>query len=134
MIVTWDDKYSVNVSEIDNQHKKLVDLINKLHDAMKQGKSKEVLSEIISELINYTDVHFKTEEKYFDKFNYPKSDAHKTLHKNFVDKVLDFKNKYESGNAALSIEIINFLKDWLINHINGSDKEYSSFFNEHGLK
>lgn len=134
MIVTWDDKYSVNVSEIDNQHKKLVDLINKLHDAMKQGKSKEVLSEIISELINYTDVHFKTEEKYFDKFNYPKSDAHKTLHKNFVNKVLDFKNKYESGNAALSIEIINFLKDWLINHINGSDKEYSSFFNEHGLK
>ena len=85
--IDWDDSFSVKVKEIDAQHKRLVDMLNELYDAMRQGKGKEVLGKIIGGLIEYTDVHFKTEEKYFDKFGYPETEAHKKEHSDFVQKV-----------------------------------------------
>jgi len=131
--INWDDSFSVNVKEIDAQHKKLVNMLNELYDAMRQGKGKEILGKTISGLIEYTDVHFKTEEKYFDKFGYPETEQHKKEHSDFVQKVLDFKKDFESGKLTLTVKVMNFLKEWLQNHIKGSDKKYSAFFNEHGL-
>jgi hemerythrin len=133
-IMQWNDKLSVKVEEIDKQHKKLVNLINQLHDAMAQGKSKEIMSEILKELANYTVEHFSTEEKYFKQFNYPDAAAHIAEHKKFVDTVKQFQNEFNSGKVMLSMKIMNFLKDWLINHIMGTDQKYSAFFNEKGLK
>jgi len=132
-LIKWNDKMSVKVEEIDIQHKKLVDLLNALHEAMLNRQSKEALGKIISELVNYAAVHFKTEEKYFDQFGYPETEEHKKEHKDFVEKVLDFQKGYEEGRLMLSMDILNFLKDWLYNHIMGSDQKYSNFFNRHGL-
>ncbi len=132
-IIKWEDKMSVKVKEIDEQHKKLVNMINELHEAMLERKSKEALGKIIDGLIEYTDIHFKTEEKYFDKFGYPEADAHKKEHQDFVKKVVDFKKGYDEGKLLLSLDVMNFLKDWLVNHIMGSDQKYSDFFNQHGL-
>ncbi len=132
-IIKWEDKMSVKVKEIDEQHKKLVNMINELHEAMLERKSKEALGKIIDGLIEYTDIHFKTEEKYFDKFGYPEADAHKKEHRDFVKKVVDFKKGYDEGKLLLSLDVMNFLKDWLVNHIMGSDQKYSDFFNQHGL-
>jgi hemerythrin len=70
-MVTWNDNLSVNVAEIDLQHKKLVGLINELFDAMKIGKGKDVTGKILDGLISYTATHFTQEERYFDKFGYP---------------------------------------------------------------
>lgn len=134
VLMEWTPNFSVGVTEIDEQHKKLVEMLNLLYDAMTQGKSKEVLSDILVGLIGYTGTHFGTEEKYFDQFNYPEKETHKSEHKKFVEKVTAFKSDFDSGNASVSIEIMNFLKDWLVNHIQGTDKRYSAFFNEHGLK
>ena len=133
-IITWDKSLSVNVGEIDEQHKKLITLINILMDAMKQGKGKEALEKIISELVAYTTTHFTLEEKYFTKFGYPDADRHKKEHQAFIAKVADFKAKIESGKLALTLEVMNFLSDWLRNHIMKTDKQYSKFFNEKGLK
>ena len=83
-LIKWNEKYSVNVNEFDYQHKKLVDLINELHDSMKQGKTKEVLGGILDELVKYTETHFKTEEEYFDKHSYVNSMSHKREHKEFT--------------------------------------------------
>ncbi len=130
----WKDEMSVNVEEIDQQHKKLVSMINELHKAMKEGKSKVVLGDIIKGLLDYTKVHFGTEEKYFDKFGYPESEAHIKEHNDFVKKVQEFQKQFEEGKSLLSIEILNFLKDWLYHHIMGTDKKYSKFFNDRGLK
>ncbi len=132
-LIKWDDNFSVKVKEIDEQHKKLVEMINALHDAMSEGKSKEILSDIIQKMIEYTDFHFKTEEKYFDKFDYPDSKKHKAEHINFVQKVTEFHDGYKSGKVFLSIEVMDFLKNWLHSHITGSDKNYTSFFNSKGL-
>jgi hemerythrin len=133
-LITWNDSFSVSVAEIDRQHQKLVAMINELNDAMKQGKGKEILGKIVNNLVSYTEIHFKTEEKYFDQFGYPETDSHKREHSDFVKKVLDFKDGFDRGKMGLSIAIMNFLGDWLQKHIKGTDKKYSQFFNEKGLK
>lgn len=133
-LIKWNNSLSVNVGEIDKQHQKLVQLINQMHSAMREGKGEEIIGDIINKLIKYTLNHFKTEEKYFDKFNYPDSDAHKHEHQDFVKRVNEFKSGYEKGRLGLSIRILNFLSNWLRNHINGSDKKYTECFNKNGLK
>ena len=133
-LINWNDSFSVNVAEIDRQHQKLVSMINELNDAMRQGKGNDVLGKIINGLISYAAIHFKTEEKYFDQFRYPETDIHKKEHSAFVERVSDFKNKFEKSSLGLSIEVMNFLSDWLKNHIKASDMRYSKFFNEKGLR
>jgi len=130
----WNSNYSVNVSEIDKQHKELFKLINKLSAAMKERKAKDVLAGIINDLISYTATHFSYEEKYFDKFGYPETALHKKEHKDFVKQVTDFKKGFDEGSLMVSLEIMKFLQDWLIKHIKGTDKKYSQFFNDKGIK
>ena len=133
-LVQWSNSLSVNVVEIDKQHHKLVDMINELNDAMRSGKGKDALAKIVNGLIAYTGTHFKTEERYFDQFGYPDASSHKKEHVDFVAKVSEFKDGFAKGKIRLSIEVMNFLSDWLQNHIKGVDKKYGPFFNEKGLK
>lgn len=133
-LIQWSDSLSVKVAEIDKQHQKLIGLINELSEAMRQGQGKTVVEKIINGLLSYTDTHFKTEERYFARFGYPEAAGHKKEHEGFVVRVTEFKESYENGQLALSIDVLNFLSDWLRHHIMGVDKKYSSFFNEKGLK
>lgn len=133
-LVTWSDSLSVNVAEIDQQHRNLIAMINELNDAMKQGKGKDVLGQIVNRLISYTATHFKTEETYFAQFGYPDMENHKKEHAAFVRKVLSFKEGFEKKELSLTIEVMRFLSDWLKKHIMGTDKRYTRFFNEMGLK
>jgi hemerythrin len=132
-LINWSDSLSVNVKEIDLQHSKLIDMINELNQAMKIGKGKDSLGKILNGLISYTATHFKQEERYFDKYGYPDTVNHKKEHAAFVKKVTDFKDGFEKNNLAVTMEVMNFLSDWLKNHIKGTDKKYSKFFNEKGL-
>jgi hemerythrin-like metal-binding protein len=132
-LLNWNPAYSVGIKEIDKEHMKLVDLINELHDAMKSGKGKEVLGKTLNELVNYTAFHFAHEEQLFDKYGYPETAIHKKQHKELVDQVLAYKANYDSGKTIISIDIMNFLKDWLVKHIAGSDKKYTAFLNSKGV-
>ncbi len=126
-LINWDDKYSVKIKEIDNQHQKLVRLINLLHDAMKEGKGKQVVGKILNDLVDYTVFHFAYEEKLFDRYSYPGGQTHKLEHNDLVQKVKKYVNDFQSEKPILPMEVMNFLQNWLINHINGTDKKYSSF-------
>jgi hemerythrin len=132
-LISWNDSLCVKVREIDQQHKQLISMINELHDTMKQGKSKDVIDKILEGLFNYSVTHFKTEENYFDRFGYAEKENHKMEHAAFIKKIADF-NKVDNAKHGLSIEIMNFLSDWLKNHIKVVDMKYSQFFNEKGLK
>lgn len=132
-LITWKDSFSVKVKEIDAQHQMLVAMLNELFEAMQQGQGKTKLAEIIDRLTSYAAIHFQTEEKYFDQFGYPETDRHKGEHAAFVEKVAAFQSDFENGKVGLSIDVINFLSDWLQTHIKGSDKAYAGFFAEHGL-
>ena len=131
--MSWKELYSVNVKEIDEQHKKLIGMINELHDAMKVGKGKVVTSLILKEMIDYAATHFATEEKYMIKFEFPGYAQHKAEHDAFSVKVLDFQQKYNEGSIALSFEVMEFLEDWLVKHILGTDKQYGPFLNMKGV-
>jgi len=133
-LIDWTDELSVKIAEIDGEHKTLVAMINKLNDAMRQGKGKELLGEIVDGLTKYTATHFATEEKYFDKFGYPDAAKHKKQHADFVQKVSEFKSGFEQGKITLSIDVVSFLSNWLKTHILGTDKQYSEFFREKGLR
>jgi hemerythrin len=131
-LIVWTENFSVKVGKIDEQHHKLVDFINNLHEAMLKGKSNELLSGLIKGLVDYTVIHFNTEEALLEKYNYPDLAIQKKEHALFIKKVSEFQKGFKNEKFGLSIDIMNFLSDWLKNHINGSDKKYSSFLNEHG--
>lgn len=132
-LITWKNDYSVGVAEIDAQHKIIIKFINDLNDAMSQGKGKEALGTILGGLIEYTATHFAHEERYFDQFNYHETLRHKAEHKALVDNVVALKGKFDAGSLSLSIETMNFLKNWLTNHIAIVDKKYTTCFNENGV-
>jgi len=133
-VIEWKESFSVNVAEIDEQHQKLVSMINRLFDAMQRGEGKKVIGATVNGLIDYAAIHFTTEEKYFDQFGYPDTVSHKQEHADFVQKALEFKSDYDQGKVLLSPAVITFLSDWLQNHIAGSDQKYARCFNENGLR
>jgi hemerythrin len=126
-LFNWSDEYSVGIKEINEQHKKLFDLINVLRDTMKGTKEKSVLRKMIKELISYIEYHFSSEEILLQNCKYPDFKQHKVMHDQFTKKVKEFEKKYLNGSVLLSQEILQFLRDWLINHINEKDKQYSLF-------
>ena len=133
-LIEWNNYYSVNVEEIDDQHKMLVEMINDLDRAFREDKSYEATVEIIIKLKEYATNHFATEEKYFDLFNYADTKLHKNEHNDFTLKVKKFQKDFVDGSATLSADVMNFIYDWLRLHILESDKKYTECFNSNGLK
>ena len=133
-LMEWNQKLAVGVTLLDADHQKLVQLINDLYDAMKQGHSKEVLGPILDRLVDYTKYHFAHEERFFEQTQYPGAAAHKREHDTLTKQVLDIQTKYKNGAyGTLSLDVMNFLKEWLVNHIQGSDQKYGPHLNGAGI-
>lgn len=139
----WDESYSVKVQEIDRQHQRLIELINQLHEAMKEGNRRKTMASavdeldtmaaVLDELKDYASHHFSTEEGYMLEYGYPEYAPHKELHGQFADRVQTFQQDFNQGQALFSVEILEFIKDWWRQHILNVDKKYAPFFNEKGL-
>lgn len=124
--IEWNKKYELGIEIIDYQHKKLVSLINDLHDTNEKKEFKEdLLGVILDELAQYTVYHFSTEEQMMQKVNYVNYDSHHKLHANFVKKLEDFKERFSNKKENISESLFVFLKQWLIDHIEREDKEIS---------
>ena len=124
---------SVGVKAADDDHKKLIGLLNRLYEAMKSGQGREVVGKVLDDLINYTKFHFAREEDYFAKTGYPAVE-HMKDHRELVKQAEKLQSRYKNGKPALSIETLDFLKDWLTIHIQGTDKQYSSYLNANGIR
>ena len=122
--IMWSDSLSLNIEELDKQHRKFLEIVNDLLDAMKENKAKTFQSEIIDQLISYAFYHFSKEERYLSKSSYPHIDQHKKEHEAFVDKIIKFKKDYDAHKITLTLEMINFMNNWWINHIKVSDRKY----------
>lgn len=133
-LISWTNDLSVGVAKIDEQHKALVSLINELNSAMRQRRSEEVLAGVLDRLKQYTVKHFATEEEFFDRYGYAEAPAHKKAHRDLVEKVLAFEQELKSGRAKVTMEIMRFLKEWLVGHIMGTDKRYGPFLNGKGVQ
>jgi hemerythrin-like metal-binding protein len=132
-LIPWQSKYETGIREIDAQHQQLVDILNKLFDAMSVGKGKEILESILDELTNYTVKHFSTEERFMIVYAYPQAMSHKDEHQTLVDEIKKFKTDYAAGNTKISVNLANYLKEWLLNHILGADIEMTQYLREKGL-
>ena len=136
MSINWSKEYSVNVAEIDNQHKYFIEIMNELYDAMLAKNSNKKIQEIFKKLVWYAGVHFKTEEKYFDKFHYELANEHKKEHKKLSAKIKEFKILYKEkaqDTFETTDKLIDFLENWLVDHLANQDKKYSKYFNENSL-
>lgn len=129
----WKDEYSVNVKEIDDQHKQLFSIINTLIETIAATPKEEEIVAIINEIVSYKAAHFATEDKYFHEFNYEGTAEHEAAHERFNQKVTELQKTYAGNTLEFAFALIDFLEDWLLEHLMGMDQKYTKCFNEHGL-
>jgi hemerythrin len=126
----WDDSLIFNIEKIDQQHKQFIKAVTKLEKAMLKGESKTVMSDIFRELTIFLTDHFQAEEKIFELITYPEAESHKEAHRGFIQKVNTFKNDFEDEKIGLAVEIMNFMSDWVENHIKNVDRKYAELINQ----
>jgi hemerythrin len=126
----WDDKLSVNVKEIDDQHKELIRMINRLGEAISDGswsKKMVLLTDVLLDMTDYLQYHFSFEEKYMIDLNYPDYQEHNQEHQSFVQEVTNFTEDFQSGKKGLTKDVLDFLWDWYFNHIMNVDQKMGEF-------
>lgn len=134
LLFPWIDTYNVNIGIVDSQHRVLVDLINELHQAMLNRSGKEQLGKVLAKLIKYTESHFKAEEALMLANQYPDFANHKPEHERFVKTIKEYQTKFQKNELGLTLEVMDFLKDWLVKHIMGVDKKYVPHLSAKGVR
>ena len=132
--IKWDDKYSVGISMIDGEHKNLIGILNKAINAKEHSDNKKELQEVLEEMTKFALEHFETEEAYMREFNYPEYHSHSEEHYRFFTKTMAYFERVVNGDYHISNELIEYLKQWIVHHIQGSDRGYIDCFKKNGLK
>ncbi|MBF0627924.1 MAG: bacteriohemerythrin [Magnetococcales bacterium] len=128
----WTDTLNTGMKDIDDDHRKLVDMINQIHKLLKESAGKDEVGKIITALADYTHFHFGREEKLFDLHKYPETPAHKAKHVKLLNEVAALAKRFEEGDFAAPMDLLNLAKIWLVNHIIKTDMLYVKFFKEKG--
>ncbi len=131
--LVWNDKYKINVQELDLQHEQMAALVNSLHDAVVSQESIERLNRLLSDLIDYTREHFSTEEKLMIEYDYTGYPTHKAEHEELLKQLENFREKVSSRSRPAFRFELDISEDWFLNHINTSDKSLATFLNEKGV-
>ncbi len=132
--IEWTDELSVGIQEIDEQHKILVGLLNRLYEAIIKKTDDLEIERVLNELAQYTVIHFAVEESLMRIFNYPDYEEHKRHHEELTQQVVDLQRKLNQGEVSISMEVLHFLRHWLTEHIMGEDKRYGPYMLERGLE
>ncbi len=127
-LIVWDDDLDTGIEVIDNQHKRIVDYINKLDAARKTGNKNDI-GLVLDELVDYTLSHFTFEESLMEEAGYPFINAHKKVHQLFTKRVGDYMQRFKMGED-IADDLLNSLKAWLINHIRNDDNDYANIVRE----
>jgi hemerythrin-like metal-binding protein len=130
----WNDQLTTGIAIIDEQHRKLVGLVNELHEAMRNRKAKDVVDHVLKELGDYTVYHFSVEEKAFEKFGYPQRAEHKKNHAELIGQLGVLTQKQARGELAISIDVLDFLTKWVKDHIMKEDMKYVPFLKDKPLE
>ncbi len=131
----WDERYRVGVQRFDEQHQRLFALVDGFHQAMKEGKARKQIDQMLQELVEYTVTHFAEEERNMRQYKYPKYLTHKAEHDQFTNTVKNYQSDYLQGTGNVTtVDIMELVKSWLLAHVLGSDQEYGPFFNGLGVK
>jgi hemerythrin-like metal-binding protein len=126
----WSNDYSVGVQSVDAQHQNLFAMARELHTAMTSGQGKASLAKILDRLVQYTAAHFAHEERLMRLADYPGLESHAAEHRALTRKVLDFQADFQAGRTALTVQLLQFLRTWLQNHIQHSDQAFAPYLKE----
>jgi len=132
-LIEWNQSLRVDIQQFDDQHRQLVAMVNRLHQAIKDGQGADLLDEILAGLLEYTRVHFTAEEALMEQYGYPDYQLHKQAHVDLVRQVEDIYTQFKNGKQLQPISIMQFLVNWLTSHIKGEDKKYTAFFQSKGI-
>lgn len=130
---SWQSKFALGIKSIDNDHQKLVALIDRLYVAMSEGRAKHEIDDVVQELIDYTRFHFNREEVLMKSSDYADFEQHQKAHHTFVERVSQYQQKLARGHDNISVEVTSFLRDWLSNHIMVTDKALAPHLKERGV-
>jgi len=122
-IIQWDSKYEVDVKKIDRQHRKIVDILNKLYAGQEQIAKGKGMQKILDELRKYIATHFKTEEKYLREIECADYDLQKQEHNAFIEKICSYQQDYFQDKPMAVINLFNYVWDWFSHHILTVDKK-----------
>jgi hemerythrin len=133
-IFQWREEYSCGVQDIDGDHKALFACANRLYETMDIGLPDNALEEALGYLIQYTREHFEREERLMEKYDFPEKETHREKHQALIREVRELEHQFRAGQIKLNNNFINFLKDWVINHIIAEDRKMGPFLNEKGVR
>ncbi len=134
MAIQWTPDLAVGIAEIDEQHHRLVALIDEFYGSIRETPPREGVAHLLSGMADYTRYHFDAEERLMREHAYPGLDAQVVQHNHFVDKVEDVARRFGTGQLVLSLEVTAFLRDWLSQHILGADKAMGQYLVAHGAR
>ncbi|MCX6907026.1 MAG: bacteriohemerythrin [Verrucomicrobia bacterium] len=132
-LIVWDDSIKVGLWTIDTQHERWVGLINDLHEAMLAGKGKAILGQTLAVMVDYTRTHFADEEDLMSTHGYAGYAEHKALHDACIVQVLDLQRRAQAGELGISRDVLNYLKNWLTQHIKAADRDFVPFLKSKGV-
>ena len=132
-LITWGPKLEIGIEIIDSQHKRLVNLINKLDEANKEGRAAEAVGETLKGLIDYTHTHFRTEEDLLKEHDYEDFDLHCREHRIFTDQIEIYRDRLDAGSLRISSDVMGYMRGWLLTHIGSSDRAYKSTLQDAGV-
>jgi hemerythrin-like metal-binding protein len=123
-LIEWDSSLELGIPQIDEHHQHLVDILNRSYRAVMLNDPRSELLVIMDELIDYATYHFSFEEQFMTRYGYEGVDGHALIHNEFSAKLVDFHRRAKLGETLLKMDVCLFLKEWLINHIMETDREY----------
>ncbi len=124
----WSKDYEIGIKVVDQQHEKLLNMINKLEGSIGKENVLKVMGDILRDLVDYVKFHFQDEEKVMKRISYPDLERHKKLHEELVDQVTEILIKIKKGEVITASELMGFLQRWLLDHIMAEDKKIGEFF------
>ena len=131
-VFKWFDSFNTGINQFDEQHKKIIDLINTSYESVRQKKEKEISLQVIEDLLSYTLYHFENEERWMKLHEYPDQEQHVAEHASLKNSVEQFRKGFDTDFEKNQRELYHFLRDWLTNHIKVSDKKLGDYLLNEG--
>lgn len=126
-MLEWKSDYSVGVEQLDAQHRKLFEYFNELEGAMRKGRGREVIAQVLANLASYTREHFRQEEDLMRRAAFPGLERHRQVHEAFVARVQELVKRQAEGDTSVTVEAATSMAEWLSRHILGMDREYAPY-------
>jgi len=132
--IEWTDDLSVGIVRIDEQHLKLIELLQTLEEAIRAGDDADLIEDSIVHLFNYAKVHFSAEEELLRQHKYPEEKLHELEHSKFIAKAFEFRENFDAKRPGLNLELVKFLSGWILSHIQITDQRYTKYLSKHGVE